>query len=79
MAMIGIISAFFLSTATNRPGCLISVHHRHHHVGEDDVRANLDNLLPGILTVHGLDDLIVGKHITHKLAEVIAINLPEAP
>ena len=50
-----------------------SVHHRHHHVGEDDVRSNLDNLLPGILTVHGLDDLIVGKHITHKLAEVIAI------
>ena len=50
------------------PAEFIAIHHRHHHIAEDDIRTMVDDLVPGILTVHGLNHGIIGKQVVHELA-----------
>ena len=54
---------------------VITIHHRHHHVTEDDVwQVALLQLIPSFLTIHGLlHDVVLRQDFSHELSEVIAI------
>ena len=55
------------------PAEFVTIHHRHHHIAQDDVWTTVDDLVPGILTIDSLNNRIVCQYFVHKLTEVLTV------